>query len=231
MSHKITLYGILLFSLFASLPAAAQQWGTQQQQPQGANLTGAWTESSTMPQGTIAATIAFDPSGNYVMVASQNGQVMRQWGKFSVKQTSQSSAHIELHMADYAPRQICTQMAGMPSSCEAVPPIQLPAFDANFSSPNSFSAQGMSFQRDQQAQLLQVQVPATLVRTLATPVMPYSTSLPYQTPGLSHQSPTGPGSVGAMKYDDEHQQPQRVCGVTGGVVYQTQDGVDHCSTQ
>jgi hypothetical protein len=225
MSNKTLRLGVLIATMGLSLPAAAQQWGAQQASGQGLPLAGAWTESSTTPQGMITATFAFDPNGNYVMVATQNGQFMRQWGKFSVKQTSQSSAHIELHIADYAPRQVCTQMPGVQGNCIALPPNRVPVLDANFSSPNSFSAQGMSFQRDQQAQLLQAQVPASLVHTLAAPPGIQTPTLhPYQTPG-------GPGSVGAMKYDDEHQQPQRVCGVTGGVVYQTQDGVEHCSTQ
>jgi hypothetical protein len=52
------------------------------------------------------------------------------------------------------------------------------------------------------------------------PVMP--ALHPYQTPG-------GPGSVAAMKYDDDHLQPYRVCGVNGGSVYTDQSGVQHCT--
>jgi hypothetical protein len=247
MSHNTPLYNsVLLLSLFASLPAAAQQWGgqqqqnpwgaqpqqqqqrPQQQQQQGANLTGAWTAGQ---QGGHQMTVLFNPNGTYVNVeALPNGSMQRIEGVYRTTPLSPTSVRLDLQLRNWAPHQICAHVPGGQQRCSPYSPPKTASLEINFNSPSSFESQGAQFQRDPSPYLLQQQVPDMVDNTAQAPVAPniqqpvMPTLHPYQTPG-------GPGSVGAMKYDDEHLQPQRVCGVTGGTVYTTQDGVQHCSTQ
>ncbi|HEX3810480.1 MAG TPA: hypothetical protein VHW02_12380 [Rhizomicrobium sp.] len=204
-------------------------WGAQSQPQQataqGMPLAGAWTTGN--PQAGDGATVAFDNNGTYVNVKVGGGLIGREWGHYQATPVSGTQIRIDFHPAGFLPHAVCSNMEGVANNCVPVPVAPPYSAVANFASASSFAVQNDQYQRDPSPALLQVQVADTETKQMAAPQMPVMPTLhPYQTPGGC-----GPGTVCGMRNDDEHQQPYRVCGVTGGTVYQTRDGVEHCSTQ
>jgi hypothetical protein len=149
------------------------------------------------------------------------------WGRYQVTPTTATEYRIDFQLMGWLPRQLCAQVVGGAGVCRPYKPMYGNSATVNITSASSFEANGPRFRRDPSPYFLQIQVPEILERQTANasgyirqPIMP--TLHPYQTPG-------GAGSVGAMRYDDQHQQPYRTCAVNNGSVYTTQDGVQHCS--
>jgi hypothetical protein len=207
-----------------------QQWAQSQQpeQPHHApqqgsvSLVGTW--SAGAPPNGFA--FAFNPDGTYVNVANVNGLSQRLWGHYRAMPVSPTSVRLDFQVVGWAPRAMCAQVVGGARACRPYTPIYSRSASLNFTSPSSFEAGGSQFRRDPSPYLLQMQVPDVLERQVAgmggirQPVMP--ALHPYRTPG-------GAGSVEAMRHDDEHQQPYRICAVNDGSVYTDQNGVQHCT--
>ncbi len=204
-------------------PAAQQQQSVAQAPQHGVSIVGSW--SAGEPQNGTA--FAFNPDGTYVNVSGNPNMAQRLWGRYRATAVSGNAVHIDFQVQGWAPKQMCAQVVGGARACRPYSPMYSDNATVTFTSPSTFEAAGTQFRRDPTPYLLQMQVPAVIERQIANsaapmrqPVMP--TLHPYQTPG-------GAGSVGAMRYDDEHQQPYRVCSVNGGSVYTDQNGVQHCS--
>ncbi len=185
-------------------------------------IVGTW--STGTPQSGVA--FAFNPNGTYVNVAGGGGTAQRLWGRYRVTQVSSSVVHIDFEVMGWAPREMCAQVIGGARACRPYSPIYSKGADMTLTSASSFTAEQTEFRRDPAPYLLRMQVPDVMERQIAgmggmrQPVMP--TLHPYQTPG-------GAGSVGAMRYDDQHLQPYRTCAVNDGSVYTDQQGVQHCT--
>jgi hypothetical protein len=202
--------------------AATQQPWVGQAPQRGVSIVGSW--SAGEPQNGTA--FAFNPDGTYVNVSGNPNMAQRLWGRYRAA-VSGNTVHIDFQVQGWAPKQMCVQVIGGAHACRPYSPTYSDNVTVTFTSPSTFEVGGTQFLRDPSPYLLQMQVPAVIESQIANsappmrqPVMP--TLHPYQTPG-------GAGSIGAMRYDDEHQQPYRVCSVNGGTVYTDQNGVQHCS--
>jgi hypothetical protein len=218
------LTGCLFFMTALSATASPAKMGTAGDggSDAAARLVGTWSMGA--PQSGIA--FSFNSNGTYVNVAGGPASSQRLWGRYHATQVSASVVHIDFDVQGWAPRQLCAQVIGGARACRPYSPVYSRSADLTSTSQSSFTAAQSHFHRDSSPYLLRMQVPDVVERRIAgmggirQPVMP--TLHPYQTPG-------GPGSVGAMRYDDQHLQPYRTCAVNGGSVYTDQQGVQHCT--
>lgn len=188
------------------------------------DLVGAWSTSMPGQGGTAHATESFKPDGTYVAVRQEpNGTVLRMWGRYRATPAGASQVRLEHEMQGWLPRRICAQSPGFPVKCNAFTPPPAPPVTLSFSSPSTFTVNGLRLVRDASPALLDIAVGEQLVLNAPAPVAPQMAQpvMPKLHPYVTPRDPTaGPGR-------DDLQQ-RRVCAVNDGQVVKEYGGRLRC---
>lgn len=214
---SVAAWVVAALSVVAAVPAPAGAAGAP-------SVLGAWSTSMPGQGGTAHATESFNADGSYLAVRQEpNGTVLRMWGHYRSTVISATQVQLEHELQGWLPRQICAQAPGFAVKCNTFTPPAAPPVTLTFTSPSSFTVNGLHLQRDASPTLLQLAVderlvlaaPAPVRPQIAQPVMPRLH--PYVTP---HDPSAGPAR-------DDLQQ-QRICAVNNGQTIREQNGRLRC---
>ena len=211
----------------ALLLAPAFHGGASAQPRTGISMVGIWSGETPGQGGMVRGSDQYLPGGSYVSAMQlPNGSIQRIWGSYRAQQTSPRQIHLSLQTQGFLPCQICAQAPGFPVRCRQNQVPSSAEMDVNFVSPSIVQVNGITMRRRGASPLLIARVPEQLILAAAAPIIP-NMRQPVMPNNPSHYTPTGPGSVQAMRQGDQMQQ-YRICAANGGQVVQERGGTVRC---